>query len=283
MDPVDVELARRLLVDQLPHLAELPLTSVAQGWDNLIVRVGDELVLRLPVREESAPLIRNEARWLAEVVSPLRFATPVPLHVGEPTAYYPWPWTLTRWIEGTVVADVRLEERGRLVDDLAEALLALHRPAPVDAPENPFRGVPVAQRDTAVRARIRAWHGDAEVLERVWDAALEAPAWPGPPLWLHGDPHPLNLVADDDGLAGLLDFGDLTGGDPASDLVAAWCCFAAADRARFVARIDASGRYDPYVWIRAAGWAASFASAMLPGTPLEPVAHHIAEEFTAER
>ena len=218
---VDAELARRLLADQLPHLAGLPLEAVAQGWDNLVVRVGDELVLRLPVREQSAPLVRHEARWLAEAVAPLTVATPVPLHVGEPTAYYPWPWILTRWIDGTVVADIPVEQRGYLVDDLADALLALHRPAPVDAPENPFRGVTIAQRDAAVRERIRAWHGPWQLLETVWDDALAAPVWPGPPLWLHGDPHPLNLVADEHGLAGLLDFGDLTGGDPASDLVAA--------------------------------------------------------------
>lgn len=281
MTTVDVALAARLVADQLPHLDGLPLVAVAQGWDNLVVRVGDGLALRLPVREESAPLVRHEARWLAEAVAPLDLATPVPLHVGEATDYYPWPWILTRWIDGTVLADVPLDERTSVVDPLADALLALHRPAPPDAPPNPFRGVALAERDGAVRARIRAWHGDSALLEQVWDRALAAPVWPGPPLWLHGDPHPLNLVTKDGALAGLIDFGDLTGGDPASDLVAAWCCFGADDRARFVARIDASGRYDPHVWTRAAGWAASFASAMQPGSALEPVAHHIARELGA--
>lgn len=279
---MDVSVARRLVDDRRPHLSTLPMREVARGWDNVIVRVGEDLVLRLPLREESAPLIRHEARWLAEVVAPLTVAAPVPLHVGEPTAYYPWPWILTRWIAGTVVAEVPLGDRGRIVDDLADALLALHRPAPADAPENPFRGVGVTDRDPVVRARIRAWHGPADLLERVWDAALAAPAWPGPPLWLHGDPHPYNLVADDGGLAGMLDFGDLTAGDPASDLVAAWCCFDAADRERFVARMDASGRYDEHAWTRAAGWAASFASAMAPGSALEPVAEHIARQLAAE-
>ena len=50
-----------------------------------------------------------------------------------------------------------------------------------------------------------------------------------------------------------------------------------------MARSDASGAYDPYVWTRAAGWAASFASAMAPGSPLEPVAHHIAHELASDR
>jgi aminoglycoside phosphotransferase (APT) family kinase protein len=109
---------------------------------------------------------------------------------------------------------------------------------------------------------------------------VKAPVWPGPALWLHGDPHPRNLVANDRGLAGILDFGDLAAGDPANDLAAAWWCFNPADRAHFVARIDASGAYDRDVWTRAAGWAASLASAIPPDSPMEPVARHTAAQLT---
>ncbi|HEX6886807.1 MAG TPA: phosphotransferase [Candidatus Nanopelagicales bacterium] len=277
---VDLALARRLVADQLaaadPAAAAKELRVVASGWDNLIVRLGDTLVLRLPVREEAAQLVRNEARWLAEAVAPLHVPTPVPVFVGAPTDAYPWPWLVTRWIEGTVVTEIPVEQRGGLVAPLADALLALHRPAPADAPPNPYRGVPLAHRDTVIRARIRAWPDAAAALEATWDRALAAPAWPGPPLWLHGDPHPANLLASGDriaGLAGILDFGDLTAGDPANDLATAWWCFGAEDRARFRDRMDASGRYDAHVWTRAGGWAAAIASA-LPGTPLAAVGEH---------
>jgi aminoglycoside phosphotransferase (APT) family kinase protein len=282
---VNIDVARRLVDEQFskvePASARLELHVVGSGWDNLIVRLGVDLALRLPVRAESASLVAHEARWLAEVAAPLRVRAPVPVFVGTPTGYYPWPWTVVPWIDGTVVADVPVEARGSLVDGLAAALLALHRPAPPDAPPNPFRGVPLAQRDSVVRTRIAQFAGSRHGLSSAWDDAVTAPPWPGPALWLHGDPHPHNLLAGSSGLVGMLDFGDLTAGDPANDLAAAWWCFGAADRARFMAVIDESHRYDPHVWTRAAGWAAALASAMAPGSPLEPVARHTAAQLGA--
>lgn len=175
-----------------------------------------------------------------------------------------------------------VDQRGGLVDDLADVLAALHRPAPPDAPPNPYRGVPVAARDSAVRARILSWHGGPAPLLRAWAVGLDAPPHPGPPVWLHGDPHPLNLLQRDGRLTGLIDFGDVTAGDPAHDLATAWWTFGAGDRARFRARLAGHPAYDPAVWLRAAAWAASFASAMEPGTPLEPTAEHAALELAAE-
>jgi aminoglycoside phosphotransferase (APT) family kinase protein len=282
---VDLALARRLVDDQVaawdPSCASDELSEVDRGWDNVIVRLGDRLVLRLPLREQSAPLIEHEARWLTEVAAPLAVRAPVPLLVGVPTDYYPWRWIVTEWIDGVVVADLPVDRRAPLVDDLADALLALHRPAPDDAPGNPFRGGPLAGRDEMVRARMLDRDGPTSGLLPIWDAALAAPPWPGPALWLHGDPHARNMVAGEDGLAGLLDFGDLTSGDPANDLATAWWTFGATDRARFIARIDAAGRYDEHVWTRAAGWAAALASAILPESPLGPVAQHAIHQLTA--
>lgn len=281
---VDTRLAERLVADvvvpRFPEAAGLPLHVVDGGWDNLVVRVGAELVLRLPIRPEAAVLVRHEARWLAEAAAPLRVPVPVPLLVGGPTAYYPWPWIVTRWIDGILVDDVDPGDRSTLVEGLADALAALHRPAPPGAPPNPFRGVDVAARDDVVRARIAAWDGPADELAAVWQAALDAPRWEGPAVWLHGDPHPRNLLMDGSGLAGLLDFGDITAGDPASDLATAWLCFGPADRARFRARLDASGRYDAHVWTRAAGWAASFATGIAPGTPMERTVRHAVAQLT---
>lgn len=44
----------------------------------------------------------------------------------------------------------------------------------------------------------------------------------GPAVWLHGDLHPANVVVRDGALVGLIDFGEMCGGDPATDLSAAW-------------------------------------------------------------
>ena len=41
-------------------------------------------------------------------------------------------------------------------------------------------------------------------------------------VWIHGDLHPGNLLVRDGRLSGVLDFGDVTAGDPATDLSVGW-------------------------------------------------------------
>jgi orotidine-5'-phosphate decarboxylase len=52
--------------------------------------------------------------------------------------------------------------------------------------------------------------------------ALAAPAYEGPPVWLHGDLHPANILVRHGRVSGVIDFGDITSGDPAADLSVAW-------------------------------------------------------------
>jgi aminoglycoside phosphotransferase (APT) family kinase protein len=62
------------------------------------------------------------------------------------------------------------------------------------------------------------------------------------------------------GLAGVIDWGDLTAGDAATDLACAWMLFdAPEERAAFFEAYEA---HDAVV-ARAAGWAVHFGSALL--------------------
>jgi aminoglycoside phosphotransferase (APT) family kinase protein len=45
---IDERQARQLLAAQHPDLADLPIVSIASGWDNHLLRLGDSLVLRFP-------------------------------------------------------------------------------------------------------------------------------------------------------------------------------------------------------------------------------------------
>ena len=147
-------------------------------------------------------------------------------------------------------------------DDLGAFLDALHRPAPSNAPTNEYRGIPLRERDESTRRRLvdLADRVESEVLLERWDAALASPAHSGRPLWIHGDLHPLNLLADDSRLTGVIDFGDITSGDPATDLAIAWMLFEPPARSRFR---SAYGRADDAMWERARGWAISLATSYL--------------------
>ncbi|WP_235500236.1 phosphotransferase [Arthrobacter sp. Leaf69] len=101
-----------------------------------------------------------------------------------------------RWVPGTAAADVGPAGRGPAADGLADFLLALHVPADTGVPVNPFRGVPLLERDTAVveRLRDRERYPQAAALRAVWAQACAAKAWDGPPMMLHGDLHPGNVL-----------------------------------------------------------------------------------------
>ncbi|HEY0217960.1 MAG TPA: aminoglycoside phosphotransferase family protein [Cellulomonas sp.] len=290
--PAEVELTedlvRALLAEQHPDLAELPVRLVAQGWDNGVFRLGEDLAVRLPRRETAARLVEHEQQWLAVLSSLSPVPVPAPVRVGIPSALFRWSWSVVPWFAGATAAAQPVADRTAWAGDLASVLAALHVPAPADAPVNPVRGTPLTARAVALTERVDAGHLDAVLPDvpdlrdrarRLWEDALAAPAWDGPALWLHGDPHPANLLVREGRLAALLDFGDVTSGDPASDLATAWLTFDPVGRAVFRDRTDAAGeatggpcgRTDPGLWRRAAGWALVIGSAMVTHGDDDPV------------
>jgi aminoglycoside phosphotransferase (APT) family kinase protein len=103
----------------------------------------------------------------------------------------------------------------------------------------------------------------AAVLE-LWDRVLSAPPWSGPPLWIHGDLHPANLLVSQGRLSAVIDFGDLAAGDPATDLSVIWMLLPPSTRSAFLA--SARGEFDPvddHTLMRARGWALALGLAYL--------------------
>jgi aminoglycoside phosphotransferase (APT) family kinase protein len=267
---VDEALARRLLAAQFDDLARLPLSLLAHGWDTVVFRLGDEYVLRLPRRQLAADFFAHEQAWLGSIAGDLPLPVPVTLRLGQPQDEYPWAWSVCPWIPGTT-ADVEPPSDPLVAaEDLGRFLAALHRPAPPDAPTNPFRGVPLADRVDRFAEQLRVVEAmvDVDAVTRRWEVALAAPADDGPPVWIHGDLHPANLLVDGGRLSGVIDFVDLAAGDRATDLAVAWMLFedgASRERFRVEAAVD-----DDATWARAHGWALAFALAILANSADHP-------------
>jgi aminoglycoside phosphotransferase (APT) family kinase protein len=190
---------------------------------------------------------------------------PVPIRVGAPSDAFPWAWSVVPWFDGLPASTLQPAGRRAWARALADFIADLHLPAPEDAPANPYRGVPLAARDAVVRPRLTSFEASGRLLA-VWESALRAPPWDGPPVWLHGDLHPANLIVRDRRLAAVIDFIDLTSGDPATDLATAWLTFDAAGRADFRAALDARCGHRAETWARARGWALALASAIADDT-----------------
>lgn len=265
---VTVDLVRRLLASQHPDLAGRDLRLAASGWDNVMLRLGDDLAVRLPRRAAGAVLIEHEQRWLPELAPLLPIPVPVPVRVGRPELGFPWAWSVTPWFEGDVAADVPLRDPSREARRLGEFMAALHRPAPPDAPANPLRDVHVGDRTDHVVAAVAQVtdtldalvpDGAARAMRR-WRELTATDRYAGPPSWVAGDVHTGNVIVRDGAITALIDFGDLCAGDPAVDLAVAWMLF--RDEHRPVFR-DAAGAgqlpVDDAMWARAEAWALVFA------------------------
>ena len=281
---VDEVLVRKLLKTQHPELAELPLTWAEAGWDNEIFRLGDDLAVRLPRRAIAHGLLLNEVRWLPFLAPRLPVAIPGARYRGKPGADYPYHWAVVPWFTGLSAAHEVVPKRDELALELAGFFRSLHVPAPADAPKNPVRGVPLHTRDVVVRQRLANNGGSTEPeLTRLWERALRAAEYVGPRLWLHGDPHPHNVIVTPGNehekrhLAAVIDFGDLGAGDPASDLACGWLFFSAAGLNFFRETAGSNALYDEAIWERARGWALNYASLMIGldrSDPLHGVGAH---------
>src|ERR1700689_3154690 len=286
MPAADVEvsagLVRRLLADQHPDLARLPVAFLANGWDNELYRVGDRLVARLPRRALSAEIIKNEQRWLPGLAPRLPLPIPYPERTGVPACGYPYSWGVVPYLPGVPAAEASSFDPAGAAAVVGGFLGALHVPAPAEAPANPFRGVPLADRagNFAVNLALLTGqadqagqdHVDRDAVLRVWGAGLAAPSYDGPPVWLHGDLHPANVLVNDGQVSGVIDFGDLTAGDPASDLSVAWMLLPLRCHASFWSAYQAAGgRADDALRARARGWALNFAIMFLAHSQDNPV------------
>ncbi|MEU8267706.1 aminoglycoside phosphotransferase family protein [Sphaerisporangium sp. NPDC049002] len=260
----DVGLVRRLLAGQFPHWADLPVEPVASyGTDHDIYRLGDHLVARLPRIGWATAQAAKEAEWLPKLAPHLPLAVPVQLAMGHPAEGYPFGWSVYEWLPGEN-ANGTIDDLDQAAVDLAAFVTALRQVDTAGAqPRAPgARGGPLVEADEHVRRSIAQLGDrvDGAAALRSWQESLDAPAWDGPDVWVHGDLLPGNLLVVDGRLSAVIDFGGLNTGDPACDLQPAWNVFAGHSRERFRAELAV----DDASWLRGRGWALAQAVAAMP-------------------
>jgi aminoglycoside phosphotransferase (APT) family kinase protein len=258
---VTPDTVRRLLADQLPALAALPVRPVSSvGTVNAVFRLGDDLCVRVPRVPAWAESLDREWRWLPELAPHLPLAVPEPVAWGRPGDGYPLHWGVLRWIEGEPYADDVVADEVAAARALAGFVAAMRR---VDAAGAPVAGRrPLRELDHQTRAAIASVPDllDARATTAAWQRALDAPVWTGAPTWIHGDLLPPNLLVRDGRLVAVIDFGGAGGGDPATDVIAAWSVFGPAGRQAYREALDV----DDATWERARGIALHQAALIVP-------------------
>ncbi|MFG3384121.1 aminoglycoside phosphotransferase family protein [Streptomyces sp. NPDC047999] len=278
---VDESLVVSLLERQRPEWARLPLAPAGAGTDNVMYRLGDELVVRLPRTAAVNDALRKERYWLPRLAPLLPHAVPEPVHSGAPTRAYPLAWSVYRWIDGEEPGPGTVRDWEAFGADLAEFVRELHGTALMGATPldglSWYRGGPlgacgswVGEAFDACRAlahaatdaeAVRAGDADEgatldldaldlDALERLWRRALRLPGPSGPPGWLHGDLRPSNLLVREGALHAVIDFGALSIGFPDAEHAPLWDLpRAARESYRTALGVDEAA------WERARAWA----------------------------
>lgn len=263
--PISTDLVRRLLSEQMPRWAELPLRRLhTSGTVNVIFRLGDDKVLRLPRTPDYTGGPPHEARWMPVFAPLLPLAVPGHLGLGSPTDEYPSPWSVLEWIEGEPASPATVSNLRESASTLGQFVAAM-RELPTDgAPEGGnYRAFGLHRIDQDFRSWLDQAPQDVDrkAATEVWEACLATGEWRGPPTWLHSDLRGDNLIARNGELVAVIDWEGCTVGDPAADLLAAWWLFDPPD-IRHEFRV-ASNAQEPE-WMRAKGWALHMAIAAIP-------------------
>jgi aminoglycoside phosphotransferase (APT) family kinase protein len=271
-DQVDVMpgTVARLVAVQFPQWHDLPVRAVAShGTVNALFRLGDEIVLRFPLRPSLDAGLRDklaaEQDTARRVAAHVPVPVPEPVGFGEPGEGYPGPWTAYRWIPGETASSEHISDPGEFACDLAGFVSALHG---MDTGGRTWngrtRGGPLRLRDEAVR---RALAESARLIDaarlarlaRIWKRCLRAPD-DAADVWIHADLMPGNLLVRDGRLAGVIDVEDVCVGDPAVDLMPAWNLMAPGPRQAYRRAL----RVSDATWERGRGWAIVQAIVALP-------------------
>lgn len=253
---IDAEVVGRLIDGQFPQWSGLPITPVPrQGSDNRTFRLGDDLAVRLPSHQRYVAGITKEDAFLPVIGQHLTLAVPVPVATGRPTADFPHPWSVRRWVVGdTPDRDPHLD-RARFAHDLGGFVRELRAVPSVGGPaagqHSFYRGCHLSVYGDQVQTALRELAGQVDVAacEAVWLDAVRT-VWSSAPVWVHGDLAVGNLLTADGELCAVIDFGTCAIGDPACDLVIAWSFLEGEECQIFR---DAAG-LPADTWARARGW-----------------------------
>jgi aminoglycoside phosphotransferase (APT) family kinase protein len=247
---VDAELAQRLIGGAWPDLRG-DVTYVGSGWDADVWRIG-ALAVRFPRRALGVVCVENELTVLPHL-PPLAFPIPRPERIGGPTAEYPARFYAHAWLAGTPLLraqDWTDDALARLATPFGRFFGALHATPIRQLRVAGLRDDPRIPAQTVERARARLVELALEPsISAAMHDVLDTPVVESTERALiHGDCHAGNVLVDNGGVSGVIDWGDSAAGDRASDLAFGWSVVPPAARNEFC---DAYGGVDAAMWARA--------------------------------
>jgi len=247
------------LIKELLDTVQVGVKSMrllGEGWDNMMYLVNDSYLIRLPRRNVADQLIQNEQGFLLKYGRDMLIPVPKILHLGKPGDAYPYHWTISNFLLGEPAV-------GMYPDDdqcelFASFLKSVHSLDGSEMNFNPYRSTPLTSRAKDMSNKMQELKQSttliSDKIESIWQRALSE-THPETKSIIHGDLHARNILLSGSRFSGIIDWGDVCCGDPATDLASIWMLFRNADSRRRCLTIYGA---DDSLIARSKGWAIVF-------------------------
>lgn len=221
------QLVRDLVVAQFPEFAKRDIGRRYVLDDHIMVRLGDDLCVRLPTIAGLDDSLRTSARWLPLIASDWSFPAGFPIGMGRPECEYPYSWEITAWLPGSNAAILELNRDA--ASSLGHALRQVHGAAPPSAPIGADAGVTLGRHRKAwneLAARVATETGprgeriDLRPMADSWEVAVDT-VIDVTLRWTHGNLDPRFVVSNRGHFGGIGTWFTFGSGDPAADIGAA--------------------------------------------------------------
>jgi len=201
---------------------------LGEGWNSRAYLVNDELIFRFPKRPEHWEELEREIALLAFAADDLPLAVPRYIQVAPDSPAAAYGYAVYRYLRGHEM-DANALTREQLVaaaDAIAAFLRALHslQPSPEIASRLPLEDARMVAEGYLVQAESEIAPKlplvEAKALRKQFEIYLSAPAnFLFRPAVLHADLSRDHVLVEDDSVVAVIDFGDVSWGDPDYDFM----------------------------------------------------------------
>lgn len=242
---LSIDTIKHIIIDQFPEFANLTIREVENnGHDNRTYHLGDEFSLRFPSAIEYSTQVIKEHQFCSILQKSISINITHPYALGKPSKYFPFYFSINKWIKGETVNRDNLLDLNQFAKDCANFLNQLHtcdtRNGPIPGTHNFFRGGKIdIYRDETISSIQKYTKFDQTKCMKILKEGIES-ICTEPIVWVHGDFAVGNLLINKGKLSAVIDFGSMAIGDPACDYVLAWTLFNQESRKIFLDTLNVS-------------------------------------------
>jgi aminoglycoside 2''-phosphotransferase len=209
-----------------PGLLISTVRYLGEGWTSRAYLVNTELVFRFPKRPADWPELQREIAFLAFAAEQLPLSVPEYLQVVPDSATAAAGYAVYRYLRGQELKlrSLAHERHAAIADSLAEFLLTLHglRPDPELNSLLPAEDARSLAEDYFARADReivpKLEQTEARDLRKLFEEYLnDSRSFLFRPSVIHADLSGEHILVEDGSVVGVIDFGDVSWGDPDYD------------------------------------------------------------------